>query len=136
MNVRVYECLFLFDSNKYARGPEAVVGQIEKIVEKCGGEMLVSRLWAEQKLAYPIDGQKKGTYWLTFFRMDSEQLTTFNRECQLNENIMRQLVIRHDPRLVDALLAHARGEAVPHDESEEEAGDAGEPVEAAAEGEE
>jgi small subunit ribosomal protein S6 len=109
----VYECMFILDSNRYARDPGGVSGQIPKMVEDCGGTVLASRLWNEQKLAYPIEGHRKGTYWLTYFRMPTDQLTAFNRACQLNESVVRNLTLKVEPRLIDALVAHARGEASP-----------------------
>jgi len=108
----VYECLVILDPNRYARDPGGVSGQISEIIQKCSGEVLVSRLWNEQRLAYPIDGHRKGTYWLTYFRLEGGKLTEFKRACQLNDNILRNLVLKVDPRLVDALVAHARGERV------------------------
>jgi small subunit ribosomal protein S6 len=107
----VYECMIIFDSNRYARDPGGVSGQLNEMVNKCGGEVLASRLWNEQKLAYPIKGHKKGTYWLSYFRMETPKLVEFNRACQLNENIMRKLVLKVEPRLVEALVAHALGKA-------------------------
>jgi small subunit ribosomal protein S6 len=109
----VYECMFIFDSNAYARDPGGVSGRIPKMVEKCGGELLASRLWFEQRLAYQIKGQKKGTYWLAFFRLESGKLTEFNRECQLDDNILRNLTLRVDPRMVDVRVAQASGERLP-----------------------
>lgn len=112
MAQNVYECLFILDSNKYAKDPNGVSAQIPAMIEKHGGEVMVSRLWNEQKLAYPIEGHRKGTYWLTYFRLESTTLPQFNRECQLNGNVLRQLTLKVDPRLVDVLVAHARGERV------------------------
>ncbi len=109
----VYECMFLLDSNRYARDPNGVSGQIPTMIEKAGGEILASRLWNEQRLAYPIRGQRKGAYWLTYFRMETEKVVGFNRACQLNDNVLRNLTLRVDPRLVETLVAHARGETVP-----------------------
>ncbi len=106
----VYECMFILDSNRYAKDPGGVSGQIPDMVKKLGGEVLASRLWNEQKLAYPIKGQRKGTYWLTYFRMESERVTEFSRACQLNDNILRNLTLKIDPRLVETLVAHAKGE--------------------------
>jgi hypothetical protein len=34
----------------------------------------------------------------------------FNRQCQLTDIVMRHLAIRIDPRLVDTLVAVAKGE--------------------------
>jgi len=73
------------------------------------GEILVTRLWNEQKLAYPINGNRKGTYWLTYFSMEGTSLSAFERSCRLNDNVMRNLTIKIDPRLVDTLVSHAKG---------------------------
>jgi small subunit ribosomal protein S6 len=105
----VYECMVIYDSNKYAQDPNKVGGQIGALVTKLGGEVLVSRLWNDQKLAYPIDGHKKGTYWLTYFRLDGTKLVEFNRDLRINETVVRSLTLHVDPRLVDALVEHAKG---------------------------
>ena len=99
--------MFILDSNRYGRDPETVSGQIPAMIEKLGGEMLVSRLWEERRLAYPIKGQRKGTYWLTYFRLDSSRLGDLRRQCQITEDILRVLFLKVDPRIVDALVAHA-----------------------------
>jgi ribosomal protein S6 len=64
-NTAVYEGLFIFDSNKFARDRDSLSQEVEKLVEDVDGEILVSRLWEERRLAYPVDGHRKGTYWLT-----------------------------------------------------------------------
>lgn len=115
MALQSYECLFIFDSSKYARDPNGVSSSVESMIEKCGGTVLASRLWAEQKLAYPIDGHQKGTYWLTFFKMESTKQPELIRMCQLNESIVRHLITRVDPRLIDTLVAHALGKALPNE---------------------
>lgn len=103
----VYEGMFILDSNRYARDPGGVAAQISEMIERHGGQMLVSRLWEERRLAYPIAGHRKGTYWLSYFRLNSKHLATINRECQLSETIIRSLVLKIDPRIVDALVSHA-----------------------------
>jgi len=112
----VYECLFILDPNRYARDPQGVSATIPDMVEKSAGEILANRLWNEQKLAYPINGHRKGTYWLTYFRMDSSKLVALNRACQLNDYVMRHMVTKIDPRLVHILVAHARGEKTEEEE--------------------
>ncbi|HBE69010.1 MAG TPA: 30S ribosomal protein S6 [Planctomycetaceae bacterium] len=109
MATQCYECFFLFDSNRYNRDPGGVSGEVQQLIVELGGEILASRLWEERKLAYPINGHNKGTYWLTYFKFDTQKLVEFNRTCQLNDNIMRHLVTKVDPRLIDALVAHTLG---------------------------
>ncbi len=108
----IYECLFLFDSNHYARDPGGVSGSVQTLISDAGGEMLVSRLWAEQRLAYQIKGHQKGTYWLTYFKLDTSKLKELNRACQLSESLLRFMFTRVDARLIDALVAHAQEKVV------------------------
>lgn len=116
MAQNTYECLFLLDSNRYAKDPGGVSGSIPSMIEAAEGEVLASRLYNEQKLAYPIEGHKKGTYWLTYFRMEGAKMPELNRACQLNNAVLRHLAIKLDPRVAPLLIAAARGEAVPGEE--------------------
>ncbi|HUT88514.1 MAG TPA: 30S ribosomal protein S6 [Thermoguttaceae bacterium] len=104
----VYEGMFLLDSNRYGRDPEGVAGQVPGMIREAGGEVLVSRMWEERRLAFPVKGRRKGTYWLTYFRMDGGKLVDLKRKSQLNENVLRVLFIKIDPRIVDTLVEHAQ----------------------------
>ena len=121
MAINVYEGMFIFDSGRYGRDPEGVSGAISTMIEEAGGEMLVSRLWEERRLAYPLNGQKKGTYWLTYFRVEGQELPKITRQSELNDNVLRSLLLKVDPRIVDALVAHATGVAAKPAEGAEEA---------------
>lgn len=103
----IYEGLFILDSERYARNPEEVSAQIAKTIESFGGKVQVSRLWEERKLAYPIKNHRRGTYWLTYFRLLSDKVVELNRQFQLNSNILRFLLIRIDPALEETLIQHA-----------------------------
>jgi small subunit ribosomal protein S6 len=117
----VYECLFILDSNRFARDPNAVDSQITEMIERRGGEVLISRRWNEQKLAFPINGHRKGTYWLSYFRIDPTEVVHFERACRLNDHVLRNLTVKVDERLVDTLVAHASGEKVAEEAATEEA---------------
>jgi small subunit ribosomal protein S6 len=103
----VYEGMFILDTNRFARDQAGVSGQIPEMIEKLEGEMLASRLWEERRLAYPIDGHRKGTYWLTYFKIDSSKISDLTRQCQLSDSILRSLFLKVDPRISDALVSHA-----------------------------
>lgn len=110
MSSQVYECLYIFDSNRYSRDSGGVSESVKEAIESQGGEILVSRLWAsDHKLAYPVDGHYKGTYWLTYFRLESTKLKELNRTYQLNDAVVRYMFTRIDPRIVEAVVAHAQG---------------------------
>ena len=129
---KTYETLLILDSNHYARDPGGVAKQIDEVIAEAGGTIQVSRLWMEQKLAYPIDGHQKGTYWLTYFEAEGDSLPKVDRGFHLADSVIRQLTIRLDPRLVEPILANARGERIVPS-AVEEGGD-GEAAAPAAEG--
>ena len=104
----IYEGLFILNSNRYGRDPEGSAGTIQSLIEKQGGTVLVSRLWEERRLAYSIDGQRKGTYWLAYFRLDGEKMGALNQQANREDDLLRHLVIRIDPRIADTLISHAQ----------------------------
>ena len=110
--------MFIFNANAYARNPTGAGNSIKEIVESVGGELLASRMWNEQKLAYPINGQRKGVYWLSYVKLDGDALPKFNRACQLTDIIIRHMVISIDPRLVDTLVAAANQTSPPADSAD------------------
>lgn len=120
MAAYVYEGMFILDSNRYGKDPSGVAGKIDALVQQLGGEILVSRMWAEQRLAYPINGHRRGTYWLTYFRLDSLKVDELNYACNINDDMLRFLFIKHDPRIVDMLVAHAEGHEIAGDEDSDD----------------
>ena len=113
MALNTYEGMFLLDSGKYASNPDGITKEVLGILEKSGSTVLASRPWQDGKLAYPINGHKKGLYFLVYFNMDGVHLPEITRACKLNETIIRQLVLKVEPELVEPLLAMATGEGVP-----------------------
>ena len=62
-----------------------------------------------KSVGWPIRSKDnaRASYWLTYFRIDGEKISDLNRQCKLNDNVLRNLVLKVDARIVDALVAHA-----------------------------
>lgn len=114
MPANVYECMFLLDTTKVAGDVPAAAKQLQGVLERHHAEILASRPWDERRLAFPIKNRgithKKGLYYLTYFRMEGKNLAPLERDVALTELILRSLVIKIDPKLVDTMLALARDE--------------------------
>lgn len=120
----VYEGLFILDANRLARDREGLPRDLNGLIEAAGGEIEVSRLWEERRLAYPINGQRKGAYWITYFNLPTTKVTELTRSCELQDGILRQLFVRLPEALVQPILDHAKGiatEAEPEAEAVTEA---------------
>ncbi|MCS7167681.1 MAG: 30S ribosomal protein S6 [Gemmatales bacterium] len=106
----LYECLLLFDSNKYNTQKDKLIQQVHQTLERHGATIEVSRLWDERRLVYPIKKQRKGSYHLIFFRAPGKALPAIREDFRINENILRFLIIRHHPKMEETLLAFGRDE--------------------------
>lgn len=111
-NIGVYEGLFILDSNAFARDREGLPREINGYIETAGGQIEVSRLWEERRLAYPIKGQRKGAYWITYFRLPTGALKDLTRQCEIHDGILRQLFVRLPGALVEPILEHAKSGGV------------------------
>ena len=110
MPANVYECMFLLDTNKVAGDVANADKQLRTIFERNNAEVLVSRPWDERRLMYQIAKQKKGLYYLTYFSAEGKSLVGIESDCKLSEMIMRQMILRIDPKLVETMLSIAKGE--------------------------
>src|SRR5882672_3542753 len=80
MAIQNYECLFLLDTTKTSGNVDGAKAQLHATLEKYGAEILASRPWDDRRLAYPIKGQKKGLYFLIFFKADSLKITEMEHD--------------------------------------------------------
>ncbi len=116
----LYEGMFLFDSNAYANDPEAVTGELMQILEKAGANVVAHRPWNDGKLAYEIEGRRKGLHYIVCFKMIPSGMDVITRQCHLNDTVLRQMVITHPEELFNAVVDAITGnpaEAAPVEDS-------------------
>ena len=76
MAQKVYENMVILDSNKYAQDPNGLAGRFPTWSASAAARCSSAGCGTSKSSAYPIDGHKKGTYWLTYFRLDSRSLAS------------------------------------------------------------
>lgn len=123
MATTYYEGMFILDSGRFGANPDAAAAEVTGIIGKVGGSIVAHRPWQDTKLAYEIEGHRRGLYYLTFFTADSEAMPAINRVVHLNDNVIRHLVLKHDKGLFDQMVEMVSGEAFRHvsDEADAEA---------------
>lgn len=110
MPVNTYETLFLLDSNKVSTDADAARQQVHTILERHGGQIQISRPWDyNHKLAYPIGKQKKGSFHIVYYTMESTKQALLERDFALAEGvILRQMTLKIDPKWSEIILGVAR----------------------------
>jgi small subunit ribosomal protein S6 len=104
--------MFILDTNKLGGDQTVVSNQLHTILEKNNAEVLASRPWMTQdlKLHYPIKNAKKGLYYLAYFRTEGKNLAAIEHDFALNETILRNMILKIDPKMVETMLTLARDE--------------------------
>lgn len=115
MPVNTYEGMFVLDSAKVAVSWDEAVKHVHDILAKHNAEVVASRQWDERRLAYPVDGHKKGTYFLAFFRVDGESIREIEADCKLSEVVLRDLILKVHPKLADLTISQAMTSTPGHD---------------------
>jgi len=105
----LYEGMFLLDSDRFTANPVGAQSELIGILEKAGAEVVANRPWLDGKLAYPIEGRRKGLHYLTYFRMEGNGISQVNQSCKLNESVLRHLIIKHPPSIFEAMVGALNG---------------------------
>ena len=98
-----YEGMFLLDSNRFANDPDGTANELTGLLERVGATVEMHRPWQEGRLAYEIEGHRKGLHYLVMFRMPSRAVTELTRAVKLSDLIIRHLLITHEKAFFDMM---------------------------------
>jgi small subunit ribosomal protein S6 len=109
-----YEGLFLF--------PQAAVADLQgaadhvlEILNRAGAQIISFKKWDERRLAYEIRGNKRGLYFLAYFKVNGSKFPQIERDCNLSETLLRAMITRAD-HVTDEMMQAAEGRAQLADE--------------------
>ncbi|MCH2144827.1 MAG: 30S ribosomal protein S6 [Phycisphaerales bacterium] len=109
-----YEGLFLFPQAVIS-DMQAAVDHVNSLLDRAGAEVIAMSKWDERRLAYDIKGNKRGVYFLAYFKAAHDKLAGLERDCNLSEQLLRALVTRAD-HVPAELIESAEGRAQIADE--------------------
>lgn len=93
--INTYEGLFLFPQSAGANLGEAA-DHVQDLLGKVDAEILSFKKWEERRLAYEIKGNKRGVFFLCYFKLAGDQMAALDRHCLLSEELLRFMLTRAD----------------------------------------
>lgn len=69
---------------------------IESVVKQLQTKVIDSNEWGKKVLAYPIDKEKEGYYWLVTFSADGKEAARIPEILRHNESVIRYLVVKNE----------------------------------------
>jgi small subunit ribosomal protein S6 len=109
--------MFLLDNQVVREDWKKAKSMVTDTLRKHGAKVVCARRWDERRLAYPIRRRRRATFCLAFYEMGNTGIAALRRDLELNENILRYLILSQEtvpagePEL--AAAEDAAGFAVP-----------------------
>ncbi|MEE2682145.1 MAG: 30S ribosomal protein S6 [Planctomycetota bacterium] len=94
-NTSIYEGLFLFPQSASANMQQAV-DHVNHLLARAEAKVLAFSKWDERRLAYDVQGNKRGVYFLVYFEVERDRLSSLERDCNLSEELLRAMITRAD----------------------------------------
>src|SRR5215203_3957913 len=87
-----YEAMFLLPPAAAMDQEGTGLRLCRSIIERHGGQVIVIKRWDERKLSYEVNGQKRGTYVIAYFRAPGPIVTHIERDVKLSDEVLRVMV--------------------------------------------
>ncbi|MBX5448844.1 30S ribosomal protein S6 [Thermogemmatispora sp.] len=97
---RDYELGFILHPEVNEERTRTILERIEQIVTAHDGQVVRVNHWGRRRLAYPIQHQRDGIYVFVDMSVSPETLPELDRTLKVSEEVLRHLIKRRDPRVV------------------------------------
>lgn len=100
----IYETVIITSAKLGEESSAELVGKFKALIEEHGTVQSVDD-WGKRRFAYPIQKQNEGYYTLINFESTPDFTAELDRRYQITDGILRTLIIKRDPRHVNAQKA-------------------------------
>ena len=98
MAIKHYETMFIVKPTLTEEELQAQIALVKTNIEKNGGEIVSVDDMGTRQLAYEIQKNKRGYYYVIYFRAPAESILELERNYRINENIIRFIFIKYDSK--------------------------------------
>src|SRR5262245_60484738 len=86
--------MFLLDNQVVREDWTKAKAMVTDTLTKHGAKIQATRRWDERRLTYPIQNKRRATFVLTYFELGNEHIPALRRDIELNERILRYLMLK------------------------------------------
>ncbi len=97
-NLKHYETMFILKPTLTEEETQSQIESIRGIIEKNGGEIVSADDMGTRQLAYEIEKNKRGYYYVIYFKGEPSKLAEIERNYRINENMMRFIFIKYETK--------------------------------------
>ncbi|MCL2057268.1 MAG: 30S ribosomal protein S6 [Oscillospiraceae bacterium] len=91
-----YETIMVFNVQQGEESIKALYERFKALIAG-NGEITEEEDWGKRRLAYPIEDELEGYYYLVRFTADAGLPAELDRVYKITEGVLRTLIVRYDP---------------------------------------
>jgi len=95
-NLKHYETMFIVKPTLTEEEMQSQIELVKANIEKNGGEIVTTEDIGSKQLAYEIEKNKRGYYFLIYFKSPTASILELERNYRINENILRFIFIKYE----------------------------------------
>ncbi len=90
----LFEHVYMLRQDLSSTDLETAISSHEKTISELEGTIVYKESWGLKNLSYPIKNNKKAFYQYMNIEMPNDKIKEMNSKLNLNENIIRHLLIK------------------------------------------
>jgi len=94
--IRHYETMFIVKATLTEEEIQAQINLVKENIEKNGGTIASVDDMGIRNLAYEIQKQKRGYYYVIYFTAPTESISELERTYKINESILRFIFVKSE----------------------------------------
>jgi small subunit ribosomal protein S6 len=92
--MRRYELMLVLRPDTADDRVQQILDRTTRGIAEGEGQVVKVSPWGRRRLAYPISGQREGSYFIVVFDAPSESIDELERGLNITEEVMRHLITR------------------------------------------
>ncbi len=117
--MRHYENLVIVKPTLTEEEIKSQLASIDELITSNGGEIIARNEMGMRKLAYAINKNERGFYYVVYFTMEPANIAEVERRYRINEELLRFVTMKYDSKrevaawtkMVEATLKAAKAKA-------------------------
>ena len=94
LETRNYELMLVVSPELDGEALDAVLQRVQRYLEAAEARVVSFKSWGLRRLAYTLNGQREGRYYLVLFAANPLAINGLDRSIRLVEGVMRHLITR------------------------------------------
>jgi small subunit ribosomal protein S6 len=116
--MRRYELMLVLRPDTADDRVQQILDRTTRGIAEADGQIIKVSPWGRRRLAYPISGQREGSYFIVVFESPSDAVERLEQSLNITEELLRHLITRVE-RPAASRRSGAKGDGAAADEGAE-----------------